>query len=335
MVTKTIGQLHFEDLDPIRFEELAMAMIYRMKRWIALDHFGKQGSDRGVDIRAIEELENGKKKIYYFQCKRYKKITKSIIHGIIDNYLEQNVIIPDIYVLVVGCSLSRDLTEDFEEYSKSKGFSTVSVWTSSVLECKLMSEYQDLLFAFFGINLTEKRNYTIQSIRRNVALKKRMHEDFLKHERLTSEEIRARMQDPSLRFIHSEVLIRSINDIAYPKNTLNDFDYTGFFKAEVYNFYHNGLIVYAMPYVTDIYIKEYEDCLEKEQYEVKKVRAQVFGFIPFENIIEYDINGDEFYIYPHLFCDFVNPSNPFEKIGYKVDDYFIDDDDFISEVNEK
>lgn len=333
MVTKTIGQLHFEDLDPIRFEELTMSMIYRMKRWLSLDHFGKQGSDRGVDIRAIEELENGKKKVYYFQCKRYKKMTKSIIHGIIDKYLEQNVDIPDIYVLVVGCSLSRDLTEDFEAYSKNKGFAAALVWTSSVLECKLINEYQDLLFAFFGINLTEKRNNAIQSIRRNVALKKRMHEDFLKHGRPSNEERMARLQNPSMRFIHSEVLIRSINDRVYPDNTLNNHDYTGFFKAEVYNFYHNGLIVYTMPYVTDINIKQYEDRFEKEQYEVVRVRAQVFGFIPFENIIEYDLEGDEYYMYPHLFCDFVKPSNPFEKIGYKVDDYFIKDDDFISEIN--
>lgn len=230
MITKTIGQLHFEDLDPIRFEELTMSMIYRMKRWLSLDHFGKQGSDKGVDIRAIEELENGKKKIYYFQCKRYKKITKSIIHSIIDQYLEQNVSVPDIYVLVIGCSISRDLTEDFEAYSKSKGFNTVLIWTSSVLECKLINEYQDLLFAFFGINLTEKRNNIIQSIRRNVALKKRMHEDFLKHSRPSNEERMARLQDPSLRFIYSEVLIRSINDRAYPDNTLNNCDYTGFLK---------------------------------------------------------------------------------------------------------
>lgn len=33
MVTRTINQLHFEDLDPIRFEELILAMVYRMRRW--------------------------------------------------------------------------------------------------------------------------------------------------------------------------------------------------------------------------------------------------------------------------------------------------------------
>lgn len=44
MVTRTINQLHFEDLDPIRFEELILAMVYRMRRWDKLDHFGKKGT---------------------------------------------------------------------------------------------------------------------------------------------------------------------------------------------------------------------------------------------------------------------------------------------------
>ena len=44
MVTRTINQLHFEDLDPIRFEELILAMVYRMRRWDKLDHFGKKAS---------------------------------------------------------------------------------------------------------------------------------------------------------------------------------------------------------------------------------------------------------------------------------------------------
>ena len=39
MVTKTTNQLHFEDLDPIRFEELILLMVYRMKKWNKLDHF--------------------------------------------------------------------------------------------------------------------------------------------------------------------------------------------------------------------------------------------------------------------------------------------------------
>ena len=65
MVTRTINQIHFEDLDPIRFEEMILAIVYRWRSWATLDHLGKKGSDNGIDIRATEILDNGKKHIFF------------------------------------------------------------------------------------------------------------------------------------------------------------------------------------------------------------------------------------------------------------------------------
>ena len=62
-----------------------------------------------------------------------------------------------------------------------------------------------------------------------------------------------------------------------------------------------------------------------------KRQVQILGCIPFENIIEYDIDGDEYYNYPHLFCDFTNVSDPYEKIRYiDKNGYKIDDDDILN-----
>lgn len=158
MVTRTINQLHFEDLDPIRFEELILSMIYRMKKWNKLDHFGKKGADSGIDIRAIELLENGISNTYYFQCKRYKKINKTIIKNIVDDYIAKNRYIPQFYVLVVSCALTKDQIEYFESYCNSYGFEVVIVWTNSIIETKLYFEYPDLLFAYFGINLLSENH---------------------------------------------------------------------------------------------------------------------------------------------------------------------------------
>ena len=57
MVTKTIGKLHFTDLEPGRFEMMTMLMIYRMRRWERINHYGVSGSDGGIDIEAVELLE--------------------------------------------------------------------------------------------------------------------------------------------------------------------------------------------------------------------------------------------------------------------------------------
>lgn len=333
MVTRTINQLHFEDIDPIRFEELILSMIYRMRRWDKLDHFGKKGSDDGIDIRAVEQLENGKNNTYYFQCKRYQKITNAVLKKIVDDYLVKNSSIPQFYVLVVSCAVSKKQSDYFEKYCEEKGFNTVSIWTSSIIEAKLYAEYQDLLFAYFGINLTSERKTLTQSIRRNIALKKRMKSDFLKKSGCRDRnEINERLHKPWTKFEHSEVLVRSIYDKAYPgENTLLNNDFTGYFKAEVYDFYHNGLMVRAYPYAKDVRYKLME--YDSEEFEIVDLRVEVFGCIPFENIIEYDIDGDEYYVYPHLFCDFVNVSDPFEKIVYKAKGgWFLDEELIIEEI---
>lgn len=319
MFTRTINQLHFEDLDPIRFEELILAMVYRMRRWEKLDHFGKKGSDDGIDIRAIELLENGKSNTYYFQCKRYQKISNSVIKNIIDDYISKNTYIPQFYVLVVSCALTKKQIEYFESYCRKQNFNTVIVWTNSVIEAMLFSEYHDLLFAYFGINLVSERRNLVGSIRRNVELKKKMKKDFLKQIGSSNrKELDERLYKPWTKFNHSEVLIRSIYDKAYPKdNTLLENNFTGYYKAEVYDFYHNGLMVRAYPYVKDIKFKE-ESLDDSNKFEIIETKAEILGCIPFENIIEYDIEGDEYYNYPHLFCDFVNVSDPYEKFVYLI-----------------
>ena len=332
MITRTINQIHFEDLDAIRFEELIMAMAYRMRRWEKLDHFGKKGTDDGIDIRAVELLENEKRNVYFFQCKRYIKVTNFQLKNIIDDYVTKNNFIPDYYVLAISCSLTKKQIEYFEKYSKENGFKSIMIWTNSIIETMLYSDYQDLLFAYFGINLTDESNKLMGSIRRNVALKKRMKKDFLKTVGCKSrDEIMERIKNPTLKFNHSEILIRSIYDKAYPENnTLLDNNHTGYYKAEVYDFYHNGLLVYAYPFVKKIKLKILKD-IESEEYDIHEIEVQILGCIPFENIIEYDIDGDEYYNYPHLFCDFTNVSDPYEKIRYiDKNGYKIDDDEILN-----
>lgn len=87
-------------------------------------------------------------------------------------------------------------------------------------------------------------------------------------------------------------------------------------------------MVRAYPYIQKIRYKEgaFDD---PNKYEVIETDAELLGCIPFENIIDYDIDGDEYYNYPHLFCDFVNVSDPYEKIVYLLEDGYIIDSDSV------
>jgi hypothetical protein len=75
--TTTRNRLHFSDLNPIRFEDLSHAMVYRIHKWDTINHDGRTGTDKGSDIRATRIAETGEIENWAIQCKRYNKFTAS------------------------------------------------------------------------------------------------------------------------------------------------------------------------------------------------------------------------------------------------------------------
>src|SRR5690606_12865631 len=47
------------------------------------------------------------------------------------------------------------------------------------------------------------------------------------------------------------------------------------------------------------------------------INAFEIGNIPYDNIVDFDIEGDEFYICPHFYCRFDNLGEPYEEIWYQ------------------
>lgn len=315
--TKTINKLHFEDLSFSRFEDLCLAIIYRLDRWEEIYHYGRSGKDDGIDIHAIQHLEDMPRKNWFIQCKRYKTISKSQLISIVDQAVNKNETIPDVLLTIVSCDVSKKNTEEYKKYANKKGISNPIIWTASVLETKLYTENHDLLFAYFGISLTSIKRNRIATVRRNIKLKQRMKKDFIK-----PYDPNQGIRRPPDKFRHSEVLIRSIDDVNYPENIKNEFGKYPWFKVEMYDFYHNGIEVIFNVREVIIDKEGYWDLVEynNEERKNKYVNRTVFevGCIPYENIIDYDIEGDEFCLYPHIYCDFKNNGMPYEDIRYYV-----------------
>lgn len=316
--TRTINKLHFEDLSPARFEDLCLMMVYRMRRWHDINHFGRNGSDDGIDIDAVEELENQSKRIWSIQCKRYQKLGKRDVKSVVDAIVEKNKKTPDIILLIAGCDVSKDCIEYAKEYTQVKGVDNFMIWTASILEAKLYSEYHDLLFAYFGVNLSLEHGSRIATIRRNISLKKKMRNDFLKMHRDPKETL----SKPYMKFEYSEIIIHSVDDNMYPSIDIDSIGISGWFKVEPYDFYFNGIQVILG--INRVLIDEdgtwdvveYNDRERMDKYAVYKIWK--IGCIPFENIIDYDISGDEFYLCPHVYCDFRNGGQPYEQIVYYI-----------------
>lgn len=101
--------------------------------------------------------------------------------------------------------MTKKQIDYFESHCRKQNFNTVTVWTNSVIEAMLFSEYHDLLFAYFGINLVSERKNLVGSIRRNVELKKKMKKDFLKQTGCSSrKELDERLYMPWIKFNHSK-----------------------------------------------------------------------------------------------------------------------------------
>lgn len=338
-VTKTTNQIHFEDLDPIRFEELILSVVYRMARWETIYHFGKKGSDDGIDISATEILENNKQRTHHFQCKKYKRLGITQLKKTIDEFTTKNSAMPDKYILVVACDLTKKSIDLFFSYAKSKGFQAVDVWTKSVIEARLYAEYHDLLFAYFGISLTKQRNDRIASVRRHISLKHKMHHDFIKQRSDRDTERERKLSFSMEKFKYKEILVRSIDDTSYPNNKLLPQGHYGYQNAPIYDFYYNGIAVFTYPYWQDIIVRKnhLHDDESGNNAEIETIRVAVIGYIPYNNIIDYDLDGDEFYMKPHVFCDYTNGDNPYEFFRYAIENergYFVLDDDDIVEVVE-
>ncbi len=322
MITKTFGKLHFTDLDPGRFEMMSMLMVYRMRRWEKINHYGATGNDDGIDIEAVELLDNGKRVTHHFQCKRYTKLTKAQLEKIIKDYRDKNHKLADYYYLVCGCDVSKTASDRFDTICDEIGLVNHTIWTASYIEAALFSDYHDILFAFFGVEMAGERNNTVAAIRRNVALKKRMQRE-LEKEHFTQEEIRS-IQHGNYwkKFKHTEVLIRSIYDRSYPENPL---DRPGYYKTEVYNWYHNGLEVRTSRCAVMAKVRfpkngRQINSINPDDYEIQEIKLEEYGQIPYENIIEIDIDGDEYYRFPHLYCDYPCGSNPYEAVVYRFED---------------
>ena len=54
--TRTHNPIHFEDLEPKRFEDLVRELIYDSKDWKTIEATDRGGDDEGFDIRAYERV---------------------------------------------------------------------------------------------------------------------------------------------------------------------------------------------------------------------------------------------------------------------------------------
>jgi hypothetical protein len=316
--TRTINRLHFSDLDPVRFEDLCLSLIYSLHPWNEVRHYGRKGSDGGVDIFAIENLEDSTQRKWLIQCKRFSKINQADLKKAVDKALKNEPDIPDVLLLIVSCDVGRKAHEAYIKHVESKGLAYAYLWSQSVIEAKLYSERPDLLFSYFGIQLASEARKREQSLKRNLALKHRIQKELL----TAKVEQQDFLKLPNKHFCSSEAIIHSIDDDYYPNAPDPEEDLiSGWFKLEFWDTYFNGI-----EFITGIRLIVERDGKwtiipsNREDDGIETHRAWEIGRIPFRNIVDIDVGGDEFYPFPHIYCRFAEAGMPYEEFVYRLMD---------------
>ncbi len=312
--SRTVNRLHFTDLDPMRFEDLCLAIVFPLHPWIDIRHYGRLGGDGGVDIFARERMEDGSTRTWFVQCRRYAKATKATLRESVDDCLSKTITPPDVLLLVLACDARRDAQEEYMKYASSKGVGTPILWTASLLEARLYAERRDLLFSYFGVSEALQARRNESTILRNIALKKRLRRELLADPKKVDWE-KARKHPPD-KFRFSEAIIHSVDDTTYPQADDKRTGISSWFKLEIWDFYHNGV---EFAFCVDAGVMdamgrwsllETNQSFDKSKF--KEIRMLRLARVPYRNIVEVDTMGDEYYSGPHFYCRFANGGEPYD-----------------------
>ena len=211
--SRTFGPLHFEDLEPHRFEDLVRQLVHDFRRWKELEATGRTGSDEGIDIRAIEaatsadtvyphevvreksdtarDIGSGDR-VWVIQCKREAKIGPKRVRDIVSDNLSNLKEPVHGYILVAACDFSKSARDAFKDECVKYGLGEYYIWGKAELEDQLvLPKNNRLLFTYFGISLQESEGISL------IETLTRMHDRMinLKDIRLEQRFAKKRFQD--------------------------------------------------------------------------------------------------------------------------------------------
>lgn len=307
-ITKTTNPIHFEDLEPMRFEDLSFNLLYRKCKWHSINHLGRSGSDGGIDIEGTEILSNNGLKDWIVQCKRYKSFSPSEAENIIKDlktkYTEKNN-----FLLIISCPFSKTGHDRLKVLKKELGIEEIEIWTNSNLEAELYQNHPDLLNIYFGISIGTSFDLRLELIE-----KRKKFRNYLKKELL-------KVFDPSKpiigahRFQHRKFIIRSVMDDDH-ETYQDNFGWYSYFVVQPYDIGDFGITVnLEFDYG---YLNDYNEFIKTSDTGDREKRTIIKrGHLPYENILAYDLDNGE--CRPMFYCVYKGENGPFDKIEWELD----------------
>lgn len=150
-VTGTTHTLPFGKLEPSTFERMCLWLVEK-EGYLRAEHLGLIGGEQGRDIRAYKPTSDGEK-LWYFQCKRRKKIYAKTLIKEIDKIYELGINEPDLrangIVFIVCCAISAKIRDEVRRFALSKEISC-EFWGKTELDLKI-KKYPEIVEQSFQI----------------------------------------------------------------------------------------------------------------------------------------------------------------------------------------
>lgn len=160
-------------------------------------------------------------------------------------------------------------------------------------------------------------------IKKRLALKKKLKNDLLID--LEREHWSHAGYEPYIRFKYHNVIIRSVNDTSWPNvNESEKGEMSTWFKGEFWNFYENGLelVSFGGRSIFDKNgnwdILDWKKDTRETNSNYKIVPYHTFLRIPYEYIVDYDMEPDAYHGVPTIYVDYAKNNMPYEEILYGI-----------------
>jgi hypothetical protein len=159
-------------------------------------------------------------------------------------------------------------------------------------------------------------------------------EELKRNHRLRDELTKAFLKSPSERmaagpggaqhrkFKETEFIVHKLGDALYPEFQKVP-GISNWFKLETFDFYFNGIEgILNIEYVLASKFTKSWSLLPEKRVQEKfpdgfwPIKVFKTGRIPWRNIRHYDLRGDEYYPFPHLYCLYVDDGMPYEGFEY-------------------
>src|SRR5262245_42223517 len=187
-VTRTTNPIHFEDLEPHRFEDLVRQLAYEFKPWRKLEATGRGGADAGFDARGYEivggpdlaepddESEEGSRvesendRLWLIQCKRERLVGPTKISTYIADIPKEERARLYGVVFAAASDFTKKTRDRFDAKCREMRFKEWHLWGKAELEDMLFQPQNDhLLFAYFGFSLAIRKRSLRSEIRARLA----------------------------------------------------------------------------------------------------------------------------------------------------------------------